>query len=483
MNLRGASHRLLFTLLAFVPIFVLVLLLLVAPPDGTERSELLQFIGRFHPLSVHLPIALLLLVPVFEVAGRSRRFSYLLPTAGFVLGLATCAAVVATLLGWCLARAGGYSGPLMTQHMWGGTAVAAAALLCWNLRFSWDTARVRWVYPAVLLATVGLVAFTGYRGGQLAHGETHLTELMPQAAAALFRHGTPVGVLSADKSTVFGARVKPVFTAHCVTCHGPSRRKANLRLDTYEAVMRGGKHGLVIKPGEPRGSELFRRISLTASDEDVMPPDNRRLLSRAEVRLIERWIQSGASRDLAVTAIRDIASEPARPAVEVRFEEIDPEAVARQRAPLAAAMASLQQRFPNLLDYQSRNSPDVVVHAAWLGPKFGDGEVAALAALSDRIVSADFSSTAITDKSAAAIGAMKHLRTLRLTHTGITDATVESLAALGELEVMSLFDTGVSPAALPALARLPKLQRVYVGNTRIRPDSSLPMEIRQKLVF
>jgi uncharacterized membrane protein/mono/diheme cytochrome c family protein len=480
--IRGPSHRLVFSLLAVTPILVLILLLLLAPPDGTERSELLQFIGRFHPLSVHLPIALLLLVPIFEIVGRNRYFSYLLPTAAFVLGLATCAASVSTILGWCLARAGGYSGPLMTQHMWGGTAVAVAALLCWNLRIAWDTAQVRWLYPAVLSATVVLVAFTGYRGGQLAHGETHLTELIPQPFATVL----PVSAAAdrhADTTTVFGTRVRPMFTANCVTCHGPARHKANLRLDTYEAAMRGGKHGLVIKPGEPRGSELFRRISLNSSDEDVMPPNNRRLLPARDVRLIEQWIQSGASRNLPVTAIREVSPVPATPAVEVRFEEMDSEALSRQRGPMAAAVSDLQLRFPNLLDYQSRNSPDVVVNAAWLEAKFGDTELAALAPVSDRIVTADFSNTAITDKSAARIAGLKHLRSLRLMHTKITDVTVQSLAALDQLEVVSLFDTGITPAALPTLARLPKLQRIYVGETRISPDSPLPIELKQKLVF
>ena len=482
MNFRGASHRVVFSLLAVTPILVLILLLLLAPPDGTERSELLQFIGRFHPLSVHLPIALLLLVPIFELVGRNRYFPYLLPTAGFVLGLATCAASVSTILGWCLARAGGYSGPLMTQHMWGGTAVAVAALLCWNLRLAWDTTHVKWLYPALLSATVVLVAFTGYRGGQLAHGETHLTELMPQPFATVLRVSA-VADRHADKTTVFGTRVKPMFTANCVTCHGPTRHKSNLRLDTYEAAMRGGKHGLVIKPGEPRGSELFRRISLNSSDEDVMPPNNRRLLSARDVRLIEQWIQSGASRNLPVTAIREVSPGPAAPAVEVRFEEVGSEVVSRQREPLASAVSDLQHRFPNLLDYQSRNSPDVVVNAAWLGAKFGDSELAALAPLSERIVAADFSNTAITDKSAAGIASLKHLKNLRLMHSKITDVTVQSLTALDQLEILSLFDTGVTPAALTALARLPKLRRIYVGGTRITPDSPLPTEIRQKLVF
>src|SRR5258708_11791339 len=69
--------------------FILILLVLVIflPPDGNERAELAQFIGRFHPLAVHFPIALILLVPILELAGRSSRFSYLRLTAVFVLGL------------------------------------------------------------------------------------------------------------------------------------------------------------------------------------------------------------------------------------------------------------------------------------------------------------------------------------------------------------------------------------------------------------
>ena len=56
-------------------IFVLVLLLIYAPPDGRERAELAQFLGRFHPLIVHIPIALLLLVPDPRVRRRLSRTS------------------------------------------------------------------------------------------------------------------------------------------------------------------------------------------------------------------------------------------------------------------------------------------------------------------------------------------------------------------------------------------------------------------------
>ena len=104
--LRGASPRTLFALVTFVPLLLLFGLLLIAPPDGNERAQLWQFVGRFHPLSVHLPIALLILVPVLELAGRTRRFPFLLPAVDFLLGVAVATAIAAAFLGWCLARSG-----------------------------------------------------------------------------------------------------------------------------------------------------------------------------------------------------------------------------------------------------------------------------------------------------------------------------------------------------------------------------------------
>ena len=59
--------------------------------------------------------------------------------------------------------------------------------------------------------------------------------------------------------------------------------------------MRGGKHGPVIKAGNVKGSELFRRVTLPPSDDDAMPPQGKRPLSANEIKLIELWIAAGAS--------------------------------------------------------------------------------------------------------------------------------------------------------------------------------------------
>jgi uncharacterized membrane protein len=472
-------------LLTLAPILIVAVLLALLPPDGNERAEWAQFIGRFHPLAVHFPIALILLVPILELAGLSARFPYLRSSAGFVLGLATLGATVAAILGWCLGRTGGYSGPLVTQHMCGGISLAALCWLCWILRARSSERGLGLIYGVVLSAGVGLVAWTGYRGGQLSLGEDHLTEHMPGG----LRHalGLPSGaasLASAGPNTFYGARVEPIFEARCVTCHGPSKHRANLRLDSYRGVMRGGKSGPVVRAANVQGSDLFRRITLPPGHDDFMPKEGTRPLSADQVKLIELWIGAGASGTLPANAIKDApAGSGALSVAEVTFEEIDPAAVAKLRAGIASSVNQLQKQYPNILEYESRGSANLLLNASILGPKFGDRDLEVLAPLAEYITAADFSRTAITDRSATAIAAMKQLRVLRLMHTAITDKTVQGLSTLDQLESLNVFDTQVTPAALPAIARLPKLAHFYAGQTAIRNGIAAPQALTGKIVF
>ena len=468
-------------------LFLLFALVVFLPPDGNERAEWAQFIGRFHPLAVHFPIALILLVPILELAGRNNRFSYLRLSVGFVLGLAALTATLAAILGWCLARSGGYSGTLLTQHMWGGSSLAAVCWLCWLLyaRAGERGGRLGILYGFALAAGVALVAWTGYRGGQLSLGEDHLTEYMP---AGLRRALRVSNVRSASSNpsanTFYGARIDPIFSARCVTCHGPSQHKANLRLDSYRSLMRGGKDGPVVRAGNVQGSDLFRRITLPPGHDDFMPKENKRPLSPDQVKLIELWIAAGASDTLALNALQGAPSASASsPVAEVSFEEIDPAGVTRLRATVASAVIELQKQFPNILEYESRGSADLYLNASLLGPKFGDSNLEAFAPLGEHITIADFSRTAITDRSARSIAAMKRLRVLRLTNTGITDLTMQQLGPLDQLESLNVFGTRVTAAALPAIAKLPKLAHFYVGQTAIPTGISVPKELAGKLVF
>jgi hypothetical protein len=234
------------------PILLLIDLLLFFPPDGVQRSDWVQFIGGFHLLTIHFPIALVFLVPVLEIGGRSRRFRHLRPSVGPMLALAFCSATASAILGWFLARSGGYTGPLVVQHMWGGFFVSVFCWLCWMFRGRFAGQRFDIAYFSGLVVTVILVSFTGYRGGQLSHGAGHLTEHMPNP----LRDWLGVSKQEERSSTAatpdsfFAIRIEPVFQQNCVGCHGSLRQKSGLRLDSYEAVMRGGKSGPVIKAGD-----------------------------------------------------------------------------------------------------------------------------------------------------------------------------------------------------------------------------------------
>src|SRR5215471_1373527 len=471
--------RLGFALLA--PVLVVVMLVAVFPPDGNERANWFQFIGRFHPLVVHFPIAFFLLVPILEIVGRSGRFAHLRLSVDFVLALATIGGTTAAILGWCLGRSGGYSGRLITQHMWGGVALCMVCWGCWRMGTRWR--KLGAAYAMVLALGTGLVAWTGYRGGQLSLGPNHLTEQMPTGLRNLLgvKDDREASVPIADPNTFYGARIQPILSARCISCHGADKHKGNLRLDSYRASMRGGKDGPVIQAGNIQGSDLFRRITLPAGHDDFMPK-GKSPLSVDQVKAIELWIGAGASDTLAVGGIKNAPPAFTAPA-EVKFEEIDPAAAVKLRAAIGPAVAQLQRQFPSILEYDSRSSADLRLNASTLGSKFGDRELDAFATVAGHIIAADFSRTAVTDHSAAAIATMKRLRVLRLIDTGVTDETLLHLGNLAELESLDVYGTQVTPAVLPMMAKLPRLSHFYAGQTRIRPGGSMPDSLSGKLVF
>src|SRR5215510_12749495 len=80
--MQKPALRIALLFLLVVTFAALILAAKFAPPDGQDRSTTAQFFGRFHPLIVHLPIALLLLVPLLESAGFTKARSHLRASAG-----------------------------------------------------------------------------------------------------------------------------------------------------------------------------------------------------------------------------------------------------------------------------------------------------------------------------------------------------------------------------------------------------------------
>ncbi len=91
--------------------------------------------------------------------------------------------------------------------------------------------------------------------------------------------------------------VRPILSQNCFSCHGQATQKAGLRLDVQEAAygpIPEDKNKRAIVPGNPRRSELYRRIASADPDYRMPPKEAHKTLSARDVAVIERWIAQGA---------------------------------------------------------------------------------------------------------------------------------------------------------------------------------------------
>ena len=130
-----------------------------------------DFIGRSHPVLVHLPIGILLLALVFEVLSRRERWQGLQPAMPFILLSGTVAAAVSCLTGWLQAQNGAYEQSLVTRHQYLGIGVAILSLSMYWLKSKRHL-------PGYMVASFALlpgILLTGHLGISLTHGEGYLT--------------------------------------------------------------------------------------------------------------------------------------------------------------------------------------------------------------------------------------------------------------------------------------------------------------------
>ena len=88
----------------------------------------------------------------------------------------------------------------------------------------------------------------------------------------------------------FASSIQPLLTARCIACHPASGGQAGLSLASHADMLRGGKSGAAIVPGNSTASLLLRKVS---GERPAMPPVGDPLTA-SEVDLLKRWIAAGA---------------------------------------------------------------------------------------------------------------------------------------------------------------------------------------------
>jgi len=98
---------------------------------------------------------------------------------------------------------------------------------------------------------------------------------------------------SAAQHVDFNRDIRPIFNAHCITCHGGVKQASGVSFSYREQALGKGKSGRpTIVPGSPRASELIARV--TSKDSEFRMPLHQQPLSGNEIALLRRWIDQGA---------------------------------------------------------------------------------------------------------------------------------------------------------------------------------------------
>lgn len=230
-------------------------------------------LGNAHLLLLHLPIGLMVAAVLLEI--WTWRDAAARPLVEKLLAVNAVAALLTAGAGLVLAAQGDYPEEALNWHRWAGVACALVATLAWWLRARKGLTAGRVGLVALVVATV----LAGHLGSVLTHGP------------GLFSRSAWTSDTGAGDAAWAGVgEVHAVIAKHCVECHGPTKQKGRLRLDTVAAAVRGGRAGAALVPGEAEAGELWRRITLPRAHRDAMPPGEREGVSSAERAELVAWI-------------------------------------------------------------------------------------------------------------------------------------------------------------------------------------------------
>lgn len=255
------------------------------------------FVGRFHPVLVHFPIALLIVGAALRVWGMRRpRWQ---EAGSLLLLLGAVAAVAATVAGFAFAGEGGFRGEALAAveaHRNAGVA----ATLCAVVAVLLDRLRVGpgAVAAGLAVMTAGVVGYAGHLGGVSVYGAEHFAWGEPKASPVSDESPAPTAAAAPVVTPVAGAvdfarDVQPIFEQRCYRCHDGRKRKGGLRLDRKKYFDEGGDGGPAVVAGRPMASKLFQMINLPVDHEDYMPAKGDPI-PQGEVDVIGRWIEQGA---------------------------------------------------------------------------------------------------------------------------------------------------------------------------------------------
>lgn len=482
----------------FIPVLVLsilaIALVAIMPTLGeigmasesatTAIGKWIGFLGEFHPLFLHLPIGAVMLVLLMEVL-RLVSFGKYKPNTTLGLFFASATGVFAVAFGYCLYLTGDFSGELIEEHKRDGIIFTILLIATFLVKYSSDIGFLgKFATPTYivgLFVTTATMMSAGHHGGQITHGDP-----LDKAPWKVDEEATAEVVVD---PILYTNIIHPILEQKCITCHGETKQKSGLRMDSYAALIDGGEETDCLIPGDTDNSAMVSYMHLPMEDDLHMPPEGKKQLTPEEIQIIEWWVKIGAPEsdtlslievpEEITTALNTLKTPEQIAREKAAKEKAESERIANmkaKRARLAASLKSVNEKYAGSLNYISKDSTNLSFSAVSYRKDFNDDSLAVLKDAANDITELDLSATAITDDSALALTEFTSLRSLKLNQTSITDSALPEIQKLNQLEILNLHSTAVTDTGIKNLEPMSSLKKVYLWNTKVTEAAAKSLE-------
>ena len=426
----------------------------------------MEFIGKLHPLLLHLPIGVLIYASLHWLYARVVLPIDRQPDFTFALGLGSLSAIFTAVTGWFLASEGGYDEALLEWHknLGIGTAVVSVGLF-------WGYKRInsRDTFGAFLLAFMGLLTATGHYGGSLTHGVDFLSASAKTA---------PVQIDDINEAHVFDELVMPIIEKKCVSCHNPQKSKGNLLLHDLGGWKAGGENGAVVQAGFSLKSPLINRVFLPKEDEEHMPPAGKLQLTNEERVFLKWWVDSMSTYDHLV---KDLGQSEAVVAYFKQVEEVSWVDVSR---PSPRVLDELMT-YGIVAELQASDKPWVSTSLS-NAKSFDPSRLNKLKPIAEAIRSIDLSNSSISSGQLGLLSTLENVERINLSNCRIVSEDIDALVDLSNLKVLNLYGSDIDKSVFDKLAEIESLEKVYVWNTKVEGkdlEDLLALDLTFEVVF
>ncbi|HEU4753030.1 MAG TPA: DUF1549 domain-containing protein, partial [Armatimonadota bacterium] len=101
----------------------------------------------------------------------------------------------------------------------------------------------------------------------------------------------PPAASSKQADEFFELKVRPLLAEKCYSCHADKVHLSDLRLDSREALLKGGRAGAAVVAGDPDHSPLIQAIRYDGKLK--MPPAGK--LKDEEIAALTEWVRAGVA--------------------------------------------------------------------------------------------------------------------------------------------------------------------------------------------